>query len=133
MDDTYPFSFINSPGYENYECIRIKPGIQQFKFLVYTKNCYDGAVELRYKMNDEMPLSYAFTLNICSDNEVKLMYSQQLVYKERIIRILSDKNPNERLLILGGDSGFGKTFLLRDVMRHFYATRQIMYFNFYPQ
>lgn len=133
LDDTYPFSFINSPGYENYECIRIKPGIQQFKFLVYTKNCYDGAVELRYKMNDEMPLSYAFTLNICSDNEVKLMYSQQLVYKERIIRILSDKNPNERLLILGGDSGFGKTFLLRDVMRHFYATRQIMYFNFYPQ
>lgn len=133
LDDTYPFSFINSPGYENYECIRIKPGIQQFKFLVYTKNCYDGAVELRYKMNDEMPLSYAFTLNICSDNEVKLMYSQQLVYKERIIRILSDKNPNERLLTLGGDSGFGKTFLLRDVMRHFYATRQIMYFNFYPQ
>lgn len=133
LDGDYPFSFISSAGYENYEYIRIQPGIQQLKFLIYTTNCYDGAIELKYRMNDEMPLSFAFSINVCMDHKVKLAYSEQLVYKEKIIKLLSDKNPHVRLITLGGDLGFGKTYLLREIMQHFYATRQIMYFTFYSQ
>lgn len=132
LDNTYPFSFIDSIGYENHKCVRIRPGIQQFKFLIYTHTYYDGALELRYMLNDKSPLSFAFNLNICMDFEMRLVYSQQLFYKERIIRMLSDKNANERLITLGGSSGFGKTHLLKDILQHFYASRQIMYFCFYP-
>lgn len=132
IDADYPFSFINSAGYENYECIKIQPGIQHLKFLIYTTDCYDGTIELKYKMNDEMPLVFALSINICMDRTVKLVYSEQLVYKEKIIKLLSGKNPNERLIMLGGNQGFGKTYLLKVIMQHFYSTRQIMYFAFYP-
>ena len=133
LDNDYPFSFINAPGYENYESIRVQPGIHHFKLLIYTADCYNGVAELKYRINNETQLSYAFRLNICMDQDVKLTYSQQFVYKEKIIRILSAKNSNERLLTLGGEVGFGKTFLQKSVMQHFYAIRQIMYFNFYPK
>lgn len=133
LDNDYPFSFINSSGYENYKCIHIQPGIQQYKFLLYTDKCYDGAVELKYKIADGASLSFVFQINICTNHKVKLAYSEQLAFKEEIIRLLSNQNLNEGFITLGGDDGFGKTFLLKEVMQHFYATRPIMYFNFYSE
>lgn len=133
LDADYPFSFISSTGYEDYKYIQIQPGIQQLKFLVYTNTCYDGTIELKYKLNDGIPLSFAFFINICMDYKVKLAYSEQLTYKEEIIRLLSNKNPHERLITLGGNKGFGKTYLLKEIMQHFYSIRQIMYFTFYAQ
>ena len=132
IDSDYPFSFINSVGYANYECISIQPGIQHLKFLIYTTNCCDETIELKYKMNDEAPLVFAFSVNICMNDAVKLVYSEQLAYKEKIIKLLSGKNPNGRLILLGGNQGFGKTHLLKEIMQHFYSKRQIMYFSFYP-
>lgn len=133
LDNDYPFSFISSAGYENCKCIRIQPGIQQYKFLIYTDKCYDSAVVLKYKIADGASLSFAFQINICTNHKVKLAYSEQLVNKEEIIRLLSNHNLNKRLITLGGDNGFGKTYLLKEVMQHFYATRPIMYFNFYSE
>lgn len=131
LDNDYPFSFVCSTGYENYECIQIRPGIQQLKFLIYTNKCYDSSVTLKYKINEEVSLSSFFPLRICADQKVKLTYSEQLKNKEEIIRLLSNQNSNEQLILLGGEYGFGKTYLLKEVMWHFYATRQIMYFDFY--
>ena len=34
-------------------------------------------------MNDEAPLVFAFSVNICMNDAVKLVYSEQLAYKEK--------------------------------------------------
>ena len=131
LDNDYPFSFISSKGYENYRCIHIRPGIQQYKFLIYTNRCYDGAVVLKYRIGNEASLSFAFQISICSGHKVDLAYSEQLLYKEEIIRLLSKQNSKGCHITLGGNYGFGKTYLLKEVIQHFYGTRPVMYFNFY--
>ena len=129
----YPFSFINAPGYAISTAIEIFPGIQQIQLLIHTNRCEKNEITLEYCINGKDIL--VFSINICIYPNLKpiLAYSQQLIYKEEIINLLSESKTQGQIITLAGKKGTGKTYLLNDILYHFCKNRQTIYFKFYPK
>lgn len=131
--DNSPFSFVNAPGYAVSTNIKINPGIQQIQLLIYTDKCTEKIIELKYSINDLGSFVFPINIRIYPNQEPILSYSQQLEYKEQIIRLLRENSANGQIRILGGERGSGKTYLLQDILYHFRQTRQTAYFQFYSK
>lgn len=129
----YPFSFVNAPGYAVSTNIQISPGIQQIQLLIHTDKCEAKVIELKYVVNNSDALVFPINVNIYPNQEPVLSYTQQLIYKEEIIRLLSINSSKGQIRTIGGRKDTGKTYLLRDILYHFQQTRQTSYFRFYSK
>lgn len=135
-DVNCPFQFIDAPAYMRFDKIEINPGIQQFQLLIHTTKCSDSVISLNYSISKENTISHlvhTIDLKIFPNKQPQLVYLSQFICTENLINSLTNVNGEKGHIfaILGGKNT-GKSFVQKKIMHHFYQTRQIAHFRFFP-
>ncbi len=130
-----PFNFINAPNYASFDKIKIYPGIQQIQLLIYTTKCSDGAIPLHYSVSEEgnfVQLIHTIDFKIYPNKTPKITYDSQYVCSENLIKSLTNIHIEKgHVFTIAGSQNTGKSFVLKEILNHFYKTHQITYFKFY--
>lgn len=109
----YPFQFLDSPK------IQLSPGIQERCFIVKVTRESSKPIILEFIQADGTILQHVLDIRIISNKNPKLIYSQQEFVKMNIcdtLRRLPEGDFNH-IIALQGKTGYGKTFLMREMAK----------------
>lgn len=109
----YPFQFLESPK------IQLSPGIQKKYFIVKVTRESNKPIILEFIQADGTVLQYVLDIRIISNKNPKLIYAHQEFIKMNICDTLHrlPEGDFNHIIALQGKTGYGKTFLMREVAK----------------
>jgi len=95
--------------------VELNPGFNSILVRVMTRLPYRGTLKIYLSENDIEIATKVLMDFLISDDEVKIVYSQQALVVQELYEFIQSKSSPNVILTISGKSGIGKSYLLREL------------------